>query len=80
MELPALHLDLPVTRISGVIDFYSSLYGAPRGIFDVPFTDSITDHMPGSCECCSFKHDIVWILRKRVGYTFRALTLAVPPQ
>jgi [NiFe] hydrogenase diaphorase moiety large subunit len=48
IELLAASLELPPTRITGVIDYYSFLHTTPRGEFDVLFSDSITDHMLGS--------------------------------
>jgi [NiFe] hydrogenase diaphorase moiety large subunit len=50
IELLASRLELPPTRITGVIDYYSFLHTTPRGEFDVLFSDSITDHMLGSRE------------------------------
>jgi len=50
VELLSARLDLPPTRITGVIDFYSFLHRTPRGEFDILFSDSITDHMLGSRE------------------------------
>jgi [NiFe] hydrogenase diaphorase moiety large subunit len=50
IELLAAYLNLPLTRITGVVDFYSFLHHTPRGEFDILFSDSITDHMLGSRE------------------------------
>jgi [NiFe] hydrogenase diaphorase moiety large subunit len=50
VALLAACLKLPVTRITGVIDFYSFLHHSPRGEFDILFSDSISDHMLGSRE------------------------------
>jgi len=50
VEMLALHPDIPVMRISRVIDFFSFLQRAPGDEFDILFSDSITDHMPGSRE------------------------------
>ena len=44
----AERLDLPLAHIRGVIGFYAFLCEAPRGDFDIRFSDSITDHMLGS--------------------------------
>ena len=41
-------LNLPRTKLQGLIDFYSFLHDSPRGKYDVYFSDSITDHMLGS--------------------------------
>jgi len=48
VELLAARLELPPTRITGVIEYYSFLHPTPRGEFDILFSDSITDHMLGS--------------------------------
>lgn len=37
-------------QIRGVVDFYSFFYDAPRGQYNILFSDSITDHMLGSRE------------------------------
>ena len=50
VELLAVRLGMPSARITGVIDYYSFLHKAPRGEFDILFSDSITDHMLGSRE------------------------------
>ena len=44
------YLNLPFTKIQGLIDFYSFLHNKPRGKYNVYFSDSITDHMLGSRE------------------------------
>ena len=41
-------LDLPENEIRGVIEFYSFLHLAPRGKYDILFSDSITDQMLGN--------------------------------
>ena len=38
-------LNIPVSQIEGVIDFYTFLHKQPRGEFDILFSDSITDRM-----------------------------------
>ena len=43
-------LNLPRTKIRALIDFYSFLHVGSRGVYDVYFSDSITDHMLGSRE------------------------------
>jgi [NiFe] hydrogenase diaphorase moiety large subunit len=48
--LLAARLELPETRVTGVIDYYSFLHTTPRGDFDILFSDSITDQMLGSRE------------------------------
>jgi len=48
IDLLAAKLGLPVSRIQGVIAFYSFLHETPRGDYDILFSDSITDHMLGS--------------------------------
>ncbi len=50
VALLAARLEVPPTRITGLIDFYSFLHRTPRGEFDILFSDSITDHMLGSRE------------------------------
>ena len=44
------YLNLPQTKIQGLIDFYSFLHNRPRGKYNIYFSDSITDHMLGSRE------------------------------
>ena len=46
------NLNLPQTKIRALIEFYSFLHLAPRGRYDIYFSDSITDHMLGSQERC----------------------------
>ncbi len=41
-------LNLPRTKVQALIDFYSFLHNEPRGLYDIYFSDSITDHMLGS--------------------------------
>ncbi len=48
IEVLADGLNLPRTKIKGLIDFYSFLHDSPRGRYDIYFSDSITDHMLGS--------------------------------
>jgi len=48
IELLHERLDIPVSQIEGVIDFYTFLHKQPRGEFDILFSDSITDRMLGS--------------------------------
>ena len=43
-------INLPRAKIQAVIDFYSFLHNEPRGLYDIYFSDSITDHMLGSRE------------------------------
>lgn len=38
-------LKLPLSQLRGCVEFYSFLHTQPRGMFDVYFSDSITDHM-----------------------------------
>ncbi|MEN8259685.1 MAG: NAD(P)H-dependent oxidoreductase subunit E [Pseudomonadota bacterium] len=40
-------LELPVTQVSAVAEFYSFLYTKPRGTYNILLSDSITDHMQG---------------------------------
>ena len=46
----AEYLNVPFTKIQGLVDFYSFLHKEPRGKYDIYFSDSITDHMLGSRE------------------------------
>ena len=41
-------LDVPVTRVQSVVQFYSFLYDEPRGRYRILFSDNITDRMLGS--------------------------------
>lgn len=40
-------LNIPMTRIIGVVEFYSFFHLSPRGQYDILISDSITDHMLG---------------------------------
>ena len=42
------HLGLTRAHIESVIDFYGFLHHAPRGDYDILFSDNITDRMGGS--------------------------------
>jgi [NiFe] hydrogenase diaphorase moiety large subunit len=46
--LVAKHLDIPVTRVEAVVQFYAHLYDRPRGQYRVLFSDNITDRMAGA--------------------------------
>jgi [NiFe] hydrogenase diaphorase moiety large subunit len=46
--LVAEQLDIPVTRVAAVVQFYSHLYDTPRGKYRVLFSHNITDRMAGS--------------------------------
>jgi len=50
ISLLASELDIPLSEVRSVIDFYSFLHFKPRGHYDILFSDSITDHMLGSRE------------------------------
>jgi [NiFe] hydrogenase diaphorase moiety large subunit len=44
----ACHLDVPVSRVQAVVEFYSFLSSEPLGHFDIRLSDSISDHLLGS--------------------------------
>ena len=44
----AAGLDIPVTQVESVVEFYSFLYDKPRGRYRILFSDNITDRMLGS--------------------------------
>ena len=44
----AHQLELPVSTIRGVVEFYSFLHLEPRGKYDIRFSNNITDQMLGS--------------------------------
>ncbi|NNL63251.1 MAG: NADP oxidoreductase [Woeseiaceae bacterium] len=50
VEIIAESLNIPRTKIQALIDFYRFLHNAPRGKYDIYFSDSITDRMLGSRE------------------------------
>ena len=50
IEYLATHLKLPISQVKGCVEFYSFLHLAPRGEFDIYFSDSVTDRMAGSLE------------------------------
>jgi [NiFe] hydrogenase diaphorase moiety large subunit len=48
IEQLANGLGLSETHIRGVIGFYAFLYESPRGVYDILFSDNITDQMLGN--------------------------------
>ncbi len=48
IERLSLELDIPPAQIVGAIEFYAFLHQAPRGAYDILFSDNITDRMQGS--------------------------------
>jgi [NiFe] hydrogenase diaphorase moiety large subunit len=50
LSLLSSALDIPLSEVRSVVDFYSFLHLNPRGQYDILFSDSITDHMLGSHE------------------------------
>ena len=44
----ATGVDVPITRVESVVQFYSFLYDAPHGRYRILFSDNITDRMLGS--------------------------------
>jgi len=62
IQLLAEKLSLTEAHIDGVIGFYAFLHGAPRGVYDILVSDSITDHMLGS-------HQLLDKLCKKLGVT-----------
>ncbi len=44
----AARLDIPVTQVESVVQFYSFLYDKPHGRYRILFSDNITDRMLGS--------------------------------
>ena len=62
IQLLAEKLSLTEAHIDGVIGFYAFLHGAPRGVYDILISDSITDHMLGS-------HQLLDKLCKKLGVT-----------
>jgi [NiFe] hydrogenase diaphorase moiety large subunit len=41
-------LDIPITHVGSVVQFYAFLYGEPRGRYRILFSDNITDRMLGN--------------------------------
>ncbi|MGR9053627.1 MAG: NAD(P)H-dependent oxidoreductase subunit E [Gammaproteobacteria bacterium] len=62
IELLAAELNIPTTRIIGVIEFYSFFHLTPRGRYDILISDSITDHMLG-------KHNLMEYLSDKLNVT-----------
>ncbi len=54
IELLADLLDIPRTRITSVVEFYSFFSDSPRGQYELLISDSITDHMLGKNELMSY--------------------------
>ena len=44
----AERLKIPVTRVDGVVTFYSFFYDKPRGAYRLLLSDNITDRMQGN--------------------------------
>ncbi|MDG4551406.1 MAG: NAD(P)H-dependent oxidoreductase subunit E [Candidatus Contendobacter sp.] len=57
MDRVAEELDLSPIKVRGVAEFYSFLYTAPRGSYDVLFSDNITDRMLGNRELLHYLCD-----------------------
>lgn len=60
IRLLSKELNIPTTRIIGVIEFYSFLHLSPRGRYDILISDSITDHMLG-------KHNLMDYLSNKLS-------------
>ena len=54
-------LNTPRTKVQALIDFYSFLHNAPRGRYDIYFSDSITDHMLGSLDSANLICDLLGV-------------------
>ena len=54
MDIVAVELEVPHTRVQGVVEFYSFLSLAPQGRYHILFSDSISDQMLGSRELADF--------------------------
>ena len=50
LERVAQELDISPVKVHSVAEFYSFLYTAPRGSYDILFSDNITDRMLGNRE------------------------------
>ncbi|MFZ1641152.1 MAG: NAD(P)H-dependent oxidoreductase subunit E [Candidatus Contendobacter sp.] len=50
LERVAVELGIPPDKVRNVAEFYSFLYTAPRGCYDILFSDNITDRMLGNRE------------------------------
>ena len=48
IALLAAHLQVPPGEVRGIVEFYSFLHLAPRGRYDIYFSDNITDRHLGS--------------------------------
>jgi len=54
-------LNTPRAKVQALIDFYSFLHNAPRGQYDIYFSDSITDHMLGSLSSARLLCDLLGV-------------------
>ena len=54
IEQLAVLLDIPRTRITSVVEFYSFLHLTPRGQYELLISDSITDHMLGNTSLIAY--------------------------
>lgn len=57
IHLLSKELNIPTTRIIGVIEFYSFFHLKPRGRYDILISDSITDHMLGKHNLTDYLSD-----------------------
>jgi len=57
LERVAEELDISPVKVHSVAEFYSFLYTAPRGSYDILFSDNITDRMLGNRELLHYLCD-----------------------
>ena len=57
LERVAQELDISPVKVHSVAEFYSFLYTAPRGSYDILFSDNITDRMLGNRELLHYLCD-----------------------
>jgi [NiFe] hydrogenase diaphorase moiety large subunit len=57
LDAVAGELGVPPNKVRSVAEFYSFLYTAPRGSYDILFSDNITDRMLGNRELLHFLCD-----------------------
>ena len=54
MRVIADRLNVPLTQVQAVTEFYSFLTTEPVGLYDIRLSDSITDHMAGSLDMAAY--------------------------
>lgn len=74
LDYVAQELDIAPHKVHSVAEFYSFLYTAPRGRYDILFSDNITDRMLGNRELLHYLCDLLGV---EIGITRADATVTV---